>query len=62
VVATFIDEDLPWVHLDIAGVDWLEADIDVAPKGSQGWGVRFMDQFVRDSLGDSLGDSLDSAR
>ena len=48
VVAKFIDEDLPWVHLDIAGVDWLEADIDVAPKGSQGWGVRFMDQLVRD--------------
>lgn len=50
VVATFIDEDLPWIHLDIAGVDWLKADIDVAPKGSQGWGVRFMDQLVRDSL------------
>lgn len=49
VVATFIDEDLPWVHLDIAGVDWLQADIDIAPKGSQGWGVRFMDQFVRDN-------------
>jgi leucyl aminopeptidase len=48
VVATFIDEDLPWVHLDIASVDWLEANIDVAPKGSQGWGVRFMDQLVRD--------------
>jgi leucyl aminopeptidase len=48
VVATFIEEDLPWVHLDIASVDWLEADIDVAPKGSQGWGVRFMDQLVRD--------------
>ncbi|MFT5541136.1 MAG: leucyl aminopeptidase [Glaciecola sp.] len=50
VVATFIDDDLPWVHLDIAGVDWLESDIDVAPKGSQGWGVRFMDQLVRDNL------------
>ncbi|MGB3727450.1 MAG: leucyl aminopeptidase family protein [Glaciecola sp.] len=50
VVATFIDEELPWVHLDIAGVDWLEADIDVAPKGSQGWGVRFMDQLVRDNV------------
>ena len=50
VVATFIDDELPWVHLDIAGVDWLEADIDVAPKGSQGWGVRFMDQFVRDEV------------
>lgn len=50
VVGTFIDENLPWVHLDIAGVDWLEADIDVAPKGSQGWGVRFMDQLVRDQV------------
>jgi len=48
VVGTFIAEDLPWVHLDIAGVDWLENDIDVAPKGSQGWGVRFMDQLLRD--------------
>nr|WP_136252551.1 leucyl aminopeptidase [Ningiella ruwaisensis] len=47
VIATFVDEDLPWVHLDIAGVDWLSADIDVAPKGSQGWGVRFMDELVR---------------
>jgi leucyl aminopeptidase len=50
VVATFIDEDLPWVHLDIAGVDWLDAGNDVAPKGSQGWGVRFMDQLVREQV------------
>lgn len=49
VVGTFVDESVPWVHLDIAGVDWLESDIDVAPKGSQGWGVRFMDTLVRDS-------------
>jgi leucyl aminopeptidase len=48
VVGTFVDEDLPWVHLDIAGVDWLDASKDIAPKGSQGWGVRFMDQLVRD--------------
>lgn len=48
VVGTFVSEDLPWIHLDIAGVDWLESDTDVAPKGSQGWGVRFMDQLVRD--------------
>jgi leucyl aminopeptidase len=47
VVATFIDEQLPWVHLDIAGVDWLNDAIAVAPKGSQGWGVRFMDQLIR---------------
>lgn len=48
VVGTFIDEDLPWVHLDIAGVDWLDSDIPVAPKGSQGWGVRFLDQLLRE--------------
>lgn len=48
VIGTFVDEDMPWIHLDIAGVDWLESDIDVAPKGSQGWGVRFMDQLIRD--------------
>ena len=50
VIATFIDKNLPWVHLDIAGVDWLDADIAIAPKGAQGWGVRFMDQLIRESL------------
>lgn len=49
VVGTFVDKDLPWIHLDIAGVDWLDSGIDIAPKGSQGWGVRFMDQLVRDN-------------
>lgn len=48
VVGTFVDESMPWVHIDMAGVDWLSSDIDVAPKGSQGWGVRFMDQLVRE--------------
>lgn len=47
VIATFIDENLPWVHLDIAGVDWLENETAIAPKGSHGWGVRFMDELVR---------------
>jgi leucyl aminopeptidase len=49
VIGTFVADDLPWVHLDIAGVDWLSSSIDVAPKGSQGWGVRYMDQLVRDN-------------
>ncbi|MEM9234161.1 MAG: hypothetical protein AAGA69_07980, partial [Pseudomonadota bacterium] len=48
VVGTFVDEDLPWVHLDIAGVDWLNSSTPVAPKGHAGWGVRFMDQLVRE--------------
>ena len=48
VIGTFVHESLPWVHLDMASVDWLSEDIDVAPKGSQGWGVRFMDQLIRE--------------
>lgn len=48
VVGTFIDEDQPWVHLDIAGVDWLDTGIATTPKGHAGWGVRFMDGVIRD--------------
>jgi len=48
VVGTFIDEDQPWVHLDIAGVDWLDSGTPTTPKGHAGWGVRFMDGILRD--------------
>ncbi|MEM0911821.1 MAG: aminopeptidase, partial [Pseudomonadota bacterium] len=48
VIGTFVDEDQPWVHLDIAGVDWLEYETPTVPRGAQGWGVRFMDQLVRE--------------
>ncbi|MEL7040134.1 MAG: leucyl aminopeptidase [Pseudomonadota bacterium] len=47
VVGTFIAEDLPWVHLDIAGVDWRDEPTPTAPVGHAGWGVRFMDQLLR---------------
>ncbi|MDM7861791.1 leucyl aminopeptidase family protein [Alteromonas sp. ASW11-36] len=47
VVATFVDESLPWVHLDIAGVDYLTEANSVTPRGKAGWGVRFMDQLIR---------------
>jgi leucyl aminopeptidase len=48
VIGTVVDEDQAWVHLDIAGVDWRESATPTAPKGHAGWGVRFMDQLVRD--------------
>ena len=47
VVGTFVADDLPWVHLDIAGVDWREEATPTAPVGHAGWGVRFMDQLLR---------------
>lgn len=47
VVGTFIADDLPWVHLDIAGVDWRDEATPTAPVGHAGWGVRFMDTLLR---------------
>jgi leucyl aminopeptidase len=47
VVGSFVDEDQPWVHLDIAGVDWRDSATPTAPKGHAGWGVRFMDELIR---------------
>jgi len=49
VIGTFIDEDRVWVHLDIAGVDWLDKSRPTTPKGHAGWGVRFLDAVVREN-------------
>lgn len=47
-IAHFVDEAMPWVHLDIAGVDWNSKSAPLNPKGSPGYGVRLLDRFVRD--------------
>ena len=39
--------DTPWVHLDIAGVAWTKKDSALTPKGGVGWGVRLLDEWVR---------------
>jgi leucyl aminopeptidase len=49
VIGTFVDENLPWIHLDIASVDWYTEATDTTPKGSSGWGVRFLDQLIREN-------------
>jgi leucyl aminopeptidase len=41
--------DVPWAHLDIAGVAWTKKDSPTVPKGASGWGVRLLDQLVRDN-------------
>ncbi len=42
----FIDKDLPWAHLDIAGVTWSKKGKPTAPKGGTGFGVRLLDRLV----------------
>ena len=44
----FVKADMPWIHLDIAGVASLKSDGPFSPKGASGWGVRALDQLVRD--------------
>lgn len=46
-IGHFVDPATPWAHLDIASVDLVKEDRPLAPKGSQGFGVRLLDQFAR---------------
>ena len=39
--------DVPWAHLDIAGVAWSQKATATAPKGGTGYGVRLLDELVR---------------
>lgn len=42
----FVDEKIPWAHLDIAGVSDVESDTDLFVTGPTGYGVRLMTEFV----------------
>jgi len=49
-IGSFIEEGQRWVHFDIAGVDYADAAKPTVPKGYSGFGVRMLDQFIRDTL------------
>jgi len=40
--------NVPWAHLDIAGVAWSKKDTDITPKGGTGYGVRLLNQLIED--------------
>ncbi|MEX0302945.1 MAG: leucyl aminopeptidase, partial [Leisingera sp.] len=46
----FIKEDMPWIHLDIAGVASVKSDTSYAPKGATGWGVMALNRLVADKF------------
>ena len=41
--------DVPWAHLDIAGMAWCYKATPTVPKGGSGFGVRLLDRLVADS-------------
>jgi leucyl aminopeptidase len=38
--------DVPWAHLDIAGMAWSSKDSATVPKGATAFGVQLLDRFV----------------
>ncbi len=47
-IGEWVDRQLPWAHLDIAGSDWASSAEPTVPEGATGFGVRLLDRFVRD--------------
>ncbi len=46
----FVKEDMPWIHLDIAGVASVKSATSYAPKGATGWGVMALNRLVHDKF------------
>ena len=44
----FVEKDMPWIHLDIAGVASTASDSLLGPKGASGWGVRTLNRLIND--------------
>ncbi|MEM8851483.1 MAG: leucyl aminopeptidase [Pseudomonadota bacterium] len=44
----FVKDEVPWIHLDIAGVASVKGGTALSPDGATGWGVRALDRLVRD--------------
>jgi len=44
----FVKDDVPWCHLDIAGVAMVKAETAYAPKGATGWGVMALNRLISD--------------
>ncbi len=42
----FVQDETPWMHLDIAGVAHVAGGTDFAPKGATGWGVAALNRLV----------------
>lgn len=47
ILSEFVGDGIPWVHLDIAGPAWTEADDAESRKGGTGFGVRTLVELAR---------------
>jgi leucyl aminopeptidase len=45
-IKRFVDDKIPWVHLDIAGTGFDSRQTDINRSWGSGWGVRLLDRLV----------------
>jgi leucyl aminopeptidase len=45
----FIEKDMPWCHLDIAGPGMDAGKTDINTSWGPGWGIRLLDRFITDN-------------
>jgi leucyl aminopeptidase len=45
----FVQPDVAWAHLDIAGMAWSSKGNGTAPKGATAYGVRLLDRLIADN-------------
>lgn len=46
----FVKDDMPWIHLDIAGVASVKEETALAPAGATGWGVAALNRLIADGF------------
>ncbi len=42
----FVPDEIPWVHIDIAGTAWADKELNSIPKGATGFGVRILTEIA----------------
>jgi len=47
-IQRFVDDKMPWAHLDIAGTGFDSRQTDTNKSWGSGWGVRLLDKLVAD--------------
>lgn len=46
----FINKGVKWAHIDIAGTAWWKTDKPTTPKGGTGFGVRALDDLIKNNF------------
>lgn len=47
-IAAFVDEAMPWAHIDMAPTMWANGATPLTPKGASGYGVRLLEALARE--------------